>query len=237
MLKFNRKNESGRSMVEMLGVLAIIGVLSVMGISGYTTAMRSHKANEIAAATSMAYIMGMSQNEGKGGSPMVYTPKPEGVSSITFTAQNQIEIAGITDAAVCAQVKGRFNGKVTGDCAASGSSTLTVTLGEVREEETPTSYDCTNPNGMNGETKCNPSGNLYVKITCDGTEWMYESVNEALGGEEVYSGTAMYTNSNCTTMYKCTNPGAYVGEEAEINGSYYTCTENGWVENEEYDEE
>ena len=29
------KNESGRSMVEMLGVLAIIGVLSVGGISGY----------------------------------------------------------------------------------------------------------------------------------------------------------------------------------------------------------
>ena len=32
------KNESGRSMVEMLGVLAIIGVLSVGGIAGYTTA-------------------------------------------------------------------------------------------------------------------------------------------------------------------------------------------------------
>ena len=31
--------ESGRSMVEMLGVLAIIGVLSVGGIAGYTTAI------------------------------------------------------------------------------------------------------------------------------------------------------------------------------------------------------
>ena len=30
------KNESGRSMVEMLGVLAIIGVFSVGGIAGYT---------------------------------------------------------------------------------------------------------------------------------------------------------------------------------------------------------
>ena len=34
------KNEDGRSMVEMLGVLAIIGVLSVAGISGYSMAMR-----------------------------------------------------------------------------------------------------------------------------------------------------------------------------------------------------
>ena len=38
------KNEqSGRSMVEMLGVLAIIGVLSVGGISGYSKAMAKYK--------------------------------------------------------------------------------------------------------------------------------------------------------------------------------------------------
>ena len=33
------KNQSGRSMVEMLGVLAIIGVLSIGGIAGYRAAM------------------------------------------------------------------------------------------------------------------------------------------------------------------------------------------------------
>ena len=38
------KNEqSGRSMVEMLGVLAIIGVLSVGGIAGYSKAMAKFK--------------------------------------------------------------------------------------------------------------------------------------------------------------------------------------------------
>ena len=40
-------NESGRSMVEMLGVLAIIGVLSIGGIAGYTMAMNKYEANEI----------------------------------------------------------------------------------------------------------------------------------------------------------------------------------------------
>ena len=35
--------ESGRSMVEMLGVLAIIGVLSVGGIAGYSKAMGKFK--------------------------------------------------------------------------------------------------------------------------------------------------------------------------------------------------
>ena len=40
-------NETGRSMVEMLGVLAIIGVLSVGGIAGYTLAMRKYKVNNL----------------------------------------------------------------------------------------------------------------------------------------------------------------------------------------------
>ena len=46
MKKLFSKNESGRSMVEMLGVLAIIGVLSVGGIAGYKMAMEKNKANE-----------------------------------------------------------------------------------------------------------------------------------------------------------------------------------------------
>ena len=39
----NKINQSGRSMVEMLGVLAIIGVLSVGGIAGYSKAMAKFK--------------------------------------------------------------------------------------------------------------------------------------------------------------------------------------------------
>ena len=45
-MKF-KKSESGRSMVEMLGVLAIIGVLSVGGIAGYSLSMRRHRANQV----------------------------------------------------------------------------------------------------------------------------------------------------------------------------------------------
>ena len=39
-------SESGRSMVEMLGVLAIIGILSIGGIVGYSYGMDKHKANQ-----------------------------------------------------------------------------------------------------------------------------------------------------------------------------------------------
>ena len=41
------KNEHGRSMVEMLGVLAIIGVLSIGGIQGYTYAMNKYRSNNV----------------------------------------------------------------------------------------------------------------------------------------------------------------------------------------------
>ena len=40
-----KKLESGRSMVEMLGVLAIIGVLSIGGIAGYVLSMNRFRAN------------------------------------------------------------------------------------------------------------------------------------------------------------------------------------------------
>ena len=42
-MKHIHSQESGRSMVEMLGVLAIVGVLSVGGIAGYSQAMSKFK--------------------------------------------------------------------------------------------------------------------------------------------------------------------------------------------------
>ena len=41
-----KKVQSGRSMIEMLGVLAIIGVLSVGGIAGYSKAMMKYRINK-----------------------------------------------------------------------------------------------------------------------------------------------------------------------------------------------
>ena len=53
-----KTNESGRSMVEMLGVLAIIGVLSIGGIAGYSMAMNRYRANEaLDMATKFAVVL------------------------------------------------------------------------------------------------------------------------------------------------------------------------------------
>ena len=58
--------QSGRSMVEMLGVLAIIGVLSVGVIAGYSKAMTKYKLNRQAEQISrLMNIMTQYQHEWK----------------------------------------------------------------------------------------------------------------------------------------------------------------------------
>ena len=58
-----KTQESGRSMVEMLGVLAIIGVLSIGGIAGYSMAMNRYRANEILDAASKYAVVLFSGKE------------------------------------------------------------------------------------------------------------------------------------------------------------------------------
>lgn len=53
--------QTGRSMVEMLGVLAVIGVLSVGGVAGYTKAMNKHRANEILNEASKRSVLAAGQ--------------------------------------------------------------------------------------------------------------------------------------------------------------------------------
>ncbi len=126
----NKKLESGRSMVEMLGVLAIIGVLSVGGIAGYTMAMNKYKANEIVNGISTIYMLGMSANKGQGSTTdMLYSTTvsptvPSGASEITYKTDKTV-VAAITDTGVCDQVKNQLGDKATGDCGA-----LVVTLGD-----------------------------------------------------------------------------------------------------------
>lgn len=120
-----KKLESGRSMVEMLGVLAIIGVLSVGGIAGYTLSMRRHRANNVADGAAKLALVAYSQCQnamltknysdvndcGSGdGVKLSFTDAglgnlPSGVSSITVTA---IENPGGTGAADDVKVQVSF---------------------------------------------------------------------------------------------------------------------------------
>jgi len=64
-----KKDQFGRSMVEMLGVLAIIGVLSVGAIAGYNTAMMKYKLNKYAQITNLLLVNAMEGTRKIGKSP------------------------------------------------------------------------------------------------------------------------------------------------------------------------
>ena len=93
-----KKIESGRSMVEMLGVLALIGVLSITGIYGYTIAMRKYRANEIVQTASILAIVAHSKDQGRGGCVQLSTsnlPKTPGGSNVEIVADASVSGAPI----------------------------------------------------------------------------------------------------------------------------------------------
>ena len=95
-----KTKETGRSMVEMLGVLSIMGVLSVTGILGYALAVRKYRADEIAQAISiLAAAMQTTNKDISTGASfedlVTDTELPRGVD--TLEARNQHEIELVTD--------------------------------------------------------------------------------------------------------------------------------------------
>ena len=92
-----RTNESGRSMVEMLGVLAIIGVLSIGGIAGYSMAMNRYRANEaldIANKYAVIVFAGNQTNKAMGGSS--YTAPTLKAAGLTTNSDNNKTPGGET---------------------------------------------------------------------------------------------------------------------------------------------
>ncbi len=108
---FRMTGETGRSMVEMLGVLAIIGVLSVGGIAGYTMAMNKYKANEILEGASMrAMIVSAQLQLNANATPNIgeFTDKPAGATfNPTITKGTGTFTFSVSDVApaVCDQMK------------------------------------------------------------------------------------------------------------------------------------
>ncbi|MBR4927737.1 MAG: type II secretion system protein, partial [Alphaproteobacteria bacterium] len=121
MTKLNQ--ESGRSMVEMLGVLAIIGVLSIGGIAGYTMAMNRYRANEVLNAASQLAVIAETMNQGNGGTANLddIGGTVVGASAIEATRSGTTTTVKIT--ANSTEINSAINSIVGGtNCPTSGNS-------------------------------------------------------------------------------------------------------------------
>ena len=113
-IKMNKQpmtTESGRSMVEMLGVLAIIGVLSIGGIAGYTYAMNKSKANDILDGVSQrALVVSQQMILGNTASLVEYNNKKIGNYGVTLSDKDYgtgffgIKVSGV-EQAVCERLQ------------------------------------------------------------------------------------------------------------------------------------
>ena len=117
-------NESGRSMVEMLGVLAIIGVLSIGGIAGYTLAMNRYRANEALQAASLVAIEAIAQNKAIASTALDGLSLPAGITSVGANA----------DGVVTIQVADGYEsvGKLIGDLAGNRKDSGCTGVGECK---------------------------------------------------------------------------------------------------------
>ena len=164
------KNEQGRSMVEMLGVLAIIGVLSVAGIAGYTVAMRSHRSNEIVNAASLLYMMSIAKNQGNGANTTytteVGTP-PSGADGLAYDANTKSITITFQDEKDCAMVKEKLGDKA-GTCTVAEAPNTGYTLA-VNFGETTTSGAVADPSSITDEDECINNGYYWINNLIDTT--------------------------------------------------------------------
>ena len=153
--------ESGRSMVEMLGVLAVVGVLSVAGIAAYNNAMNKYRANEILnEASKRATIVAMQFASGRTtGSLAEFTNNDLGYAvfaSETAPGDNENQFKLILEtppvSAVCVQMKNQVGSasvirKIATDCSALSYN----------KDLSTTSY----ASDFNNETDCKGAGKKW----------------------------------------------------------------------------
>ena len=117
--------QSGRSMIEMLGVLAIVGVLSVGGIAGYSKAMEKFKINKTAEQISQVVTN-------------IRTLYAQQTTYEGLNVANAIKMGVVPDSLATSNnwpyIKHSFNGEVEIDTLINGSKYFSVGYGGLPKE-------------------------------------------------------------------------------------------------------
>ncbi len=196
--------ESGRSMVEMLGVLAVIGVLSVAGVAAYTNAMKRYRTNEVLNEASKRAVMVAGQ--------LLVTPNAETISLAQFGTE---PVAGVTFDSSATIADGQITLRLSGDglselCDQMLSATGDNTVMKVTKE------DCSeltfNADMSRGVTAGSDSG------TNSGTYDDNAGAKECSGPSDCDAGCQQCSNGKCIS--KC-ELGEYCAQGEST--SDYTC--------------
>ena len=211
-----KTSQSGRSMVEMLGVLAIVGVLSVGGINAYSTAMKKHKANELLKQASMHAVEVSSQ--------IMNDKEPTGLSDFGTGLKIRLDTVGMVgqttfklilsdvDGDVCEQLKSMKGGMVRDATCDDTTATLTyyknLATNDVEGAKSPTGEkedlackDVECEEGLtcfHGECKCSNGVSKCGEECCD--EGYTCSRDE---GGNAYGCVAVTDDSECLSNADC----------------------------------
>ncbi len=218
--------ESGRSMVEMLGVLAVMGVLSVAGIAGYNTAMNQHRANEAVNRAMRAAVMLSAQRLANPSA----TLSTSGLDS-AITVGNDTDKLVLTLSNVDEKVRSRIEamGFKNATISSGENGALTFTFNNDLSERSG------NTGGNSGTNQ--QQSDLCANVTC-------QNGGTCSGGVCDCTGTA-YTGDHCETpeqVYDCpagnysskfagtvTLPNATNGTDQCLNGWLWRCFNNNWI--------
>lgn len=122
-----KSEQSGRSMVEMLGVLAIIGVLSVGGIAGYSKAMAKFKLSKVMDQVSMTVANIRTLYSGQPNYSGLNTEVAIQMGAIGAEMLNGVKTTSATEA------YNAFNGQVFVEATADGRSFVVTFTGLGKE--------------------------------------------------------------------------------------------------------
>ena len=206
-----KTNESGRSMVEMLGVLAIIGVLSVAGIAGYTTAMNKHRANELLQQASLRAVVVSTQIQKGIDNPTLAEFTDNTVAGATFTGladwnkntdkRFSLTLTGV-DEKVCAQMKASVGQNSIIREIDESCTTITYNNDLSPSDSGQTGNECTN--ACSGGAKC-------VNGYCQCAEGIWQPSDNSGNGE-----CKTDLAGDCTTNNDCKEEGKYCKIEGKL---------------------
>lgn len=205
-IKSGMTDVSGRSMVEMLGVLAIIGVLSIMGIAGYRSAMTKLRSNELLNEASKRAVVVAGQITLQGGNPSLSEFANNSFAGGTF----ENSVYGASGATTWTNTDKQFTLSITGVegniCEQMKSA---AEDNAVIQTFAPTTCDTGNDNNVkltyNNDlsTDTIPSGDDVVDTeVCDNGHVYLAYMDDPCGTETPMDGDCT-KNSDCKTGEYC----------------------------------